>query len=315
VGVAAKLAVSRRADGPAASTATVCAALLQGQELLGTEGLVVCLRCSLNEVLEVGSQEEITQVNELAVLLILNVDNTPPVLSTADLLTVDDDVLLRSHNGERDEALFRSAIHNSSNLVRETNLDLPIKSTLLLVKLLVVIGEHLEVVEGEFLLDALLELLTLLYCQGIGLGNDGHNIDDVRELLQHNNVNRLQRVSGGLDEEQAAVDTGILDITFALRCEFLPQVRGVLILDVLDDGVPAAVIVDQITIAGGIDNVESQTDAILLDDVGNGLDLGGLADRLIGLQSTLGVDQVRSKDGVDQSRLSKTSLAYVSDRR
>jgi len=120
-------------------------------------------------------------------------------------------------------------------------------------------------------------------------------------------------VSGGLDEEQAAVDTGILDITFALRCEFLPQVRGVLILDVLDDGVPAAVIVDQITIAGGIDNVESQTDAILLDDVGNGLDLGGLADRLIGLQSTLGVDQVRSKDGVDQSRLSKTSLANTDD--
>ena len=313
--VAAELTVSGRADGPAASTATVCAALLQGQKLLGTEGLVVSLRCSLNEILQVGSQKEITQVDKLAVLLILDVDDTPPVLSATDLLAIDDDVLLGSHNGEGDEALLWSATHQESTSESETNLDLPIKSALLLVKLLVIVGEHLEVVESEFLLDALLELLTLLYRQGVSLGNDGHNIDHVRELLQHNNVDWLQRMSGRLDEEQAAVNAGILDITLSLRCEFLSQVRGVLILDVLDDGVPAAVVVHQVAIARGVDDVQSQADAILLDDVGNSLNLGGLANRLIGLQSALGVNQVRSEDGVDQSRLSKTSLACVGDRR
>jgi len=42
-----------------------------------------------------------------------------------------------------------------------------------------------------------------------------------------------------LDEEQAAMDTGILDITLTLSSEFLAEVCRVLILDVLDDGVPA----------------------------------------------------------------------------
>lgn len=43
----------------------------------------------------------------------------------------------------------------------------------------------------------------------------------------------------GLDEEQAAVDTGILDVTLTLSSEFLAEVCRVLILDVLDNGVPA----------------------------------------------------------------------------
>jgi hypothetical protein len=47
------------------------------------------------------------------------------------------------------------------------------------------------------------------------------------------------RMAGGLDEEQAAVNTGILDVTLTLSSEFLAEVRRVLILDVLDNGVPA----------------------------------------------------------------------------
>jgi hypothetical protein len=43
----------------------------------------------------------------------------------------------------------------------------------------------------------------------------------------------------GLDEKQAAVNTGILDVTLTLSSEFLAEVCRVLILDVLDNGVPA----------------------------------------------------------------------------
>jgi hypothetical protein len=46
-------------------------------------------------------------------------------------------------------------------------------------------------------------------------------------------------MAGGLDEEQAAVDTGILDITLTLRGKLLAEVCRVLVLDVLDNGVPA----------------------------------------------------------------------------
>ena len=88
------------------------------------------------------------------------------------------------------------------------------------------------------------------------------------------------------------MDTSILDVALSLCSELLAQVRGVLILDILDDGIPAAVVVDQVAIARGIDDVESQSHAVLLDDVGNSLDLGSGTDWLLGLQSTLGVDQV-----------------------
>lgn len=47
------------------------------------------------------------------------------------------------------------------------------------------------------------------------------------------------RMAGGLDEEQAAVNTSILDVTLTLSGEFLAQVCRVLILNVLDNGVPA----------------------------------------------------------------------------
>ncbi len=84
----------------------MCAALLQGQQLLGTEGLVVSLRGRFDEILEVGSQQEVAQVDEFAVVLVLDVDDAPSVLAAADLLAVDNDGLLRPNNGEGHEALL-----------------------------------------------------------------------------------------------------------------------------------------------------------------------------------------------------------------
>ena len=47
------------------------------------------------------------------------------------------------------------------------------------------------------------------------------------------------RMSRRLNEEKAAMNTSVLDVSFPLRCEFLAQVCRVLILDVFDDGIPA----------------------------------------------------------------------------
>ena len=79
----------------------------------------------------------------------------------------------------------------------------------------------------------------------------------------------------GLDEEQAAVDSGILDITFTLGCEFLSEVCRVLILNVLDNWVPASIVVDLVAVTWGINNVQAQTNSVFLDDMGDGLDFGG----------------------------------------
>lgn len=106
LGVAAELAVRRGADGPAATrVATGSAALLQGQQLLGTEGLVVDLACGLDQILQVGAGQEVAQVNELAVVLVLDVDDTPAVLAAANLLAVDNDGLLTADDGEGNDVL------------------------------------------------------------------------------------------------------------------------------------------------------------------------------------------------------------------
>lgn len=144
--------------------------------------------------------------------------------------------------------------------------------------------------EGEFLLDPLLERLALLKGKRVGLGNHGNDIDDVGQLLQHNNVNGLEatplsvrtlpmvdgdsRMAGRLDEEQATVDAGILDITVTLGSEFLSEVCRMLVLDVLHNWVPTAqnqscyqllsmlwlraipsVVVDLVAVSGSVDNV------------------------------------------------------------
>ena len=87
-----------------------------------------------------------------------------------------------------------------------------------------------------------------------------------------------------LDEEEAAMYARILDISFTLSGEFLSQVRRVLILDILDNRIPAAffispvlassylpfhsppVVVDLITVARRVDDVQPQAHAIFLDD-------------------------------------------------
>lgn len=136
--------------------------------------------------------------------------------------------------------------------------------------------------ESELLLDPSLELLSLLEGERVGLGDDRDDVDDVGELLQHHNIDGLERVSRRLDEEQAAVDAGVLDIALALSGELLSEVGRVLILDVLHDGVPAPVIVDEVAVAGGVDDVQPQSHAVLLDDVRYGVDLGGGSDHLLG---------------------------------
>jgi hypothetical protein len=93
---------SSAASGGGTRSSTSRAGLLQSKELLASERLVVDLGGGFNEILEVGAEEEITQVDKLAVTFILDIDDTPAVLSAADWLSVNDDVALRSNDSEWD---------------------------------------------------------------------------------------------------------------------------------------------------------------------------------------------------------------------
>lgn len=95
------------------------------------------------------------------------------------------------------------------------------------------------------------------------------------------------RMARGLDEKQAAVDTGILNITVTLGSKFLAKVCRVLILDVLHNRIPTrcivsltrthhypkeiigevpSVVVNLVTVARSVDNVQPETDTVFLDN-------------------------------------------------
>jgi hypothetical protein len=69
--VPAKFTVGGWRDGARRVTAN-SRALLERKQLLSTEGLVVDLRGGLDEVLQVGTGKEVTEVDEFAVGLILD---------------------------------------------------------------------------------------------------------------------------------------------------------------------------------------------------------------------------------------------------
>lgn len=75
---------------------------LAGLHLLGTVGLVVRLLGGVDKVEHVGADQDGTELLEVAVVLVLNLGNTPGVLATLDdTAVVGLDVLLGTDNGER----------------------------------------------------------------------------------------------------------------------------------------------------------------------------------------------------------------------
>lgn len=58
-------------------------------------------------------QQEVTQVDELAVVLVLDVDHTPSVLTATDLLAVDNDRLLGADDSEGNKVLNAKVSHET----------------------------------------------------------------------------------------------------------------------------------------------------------------------------------------------------------
>jgi hypothetical protein len=182
------------------------AALLQGHELFGAESLVVDLAGGFNEVLKVGAGQEVAKVHEFAVVLVFNVDHTPAVLAAAHLFSVDNNVLLASDDGEGDNIL--ALIRTVAVIVvgSRTYFDLDVQPALLVIQLIIVIGVHLQVVESEFLLDSLLECLSLFQGQGVGLGNNGDNVHNVGKLLEDDNIDGLKARNRSVSRSNSSVE-------------------------------------------------------------------------------------------------------------
>lgn len=75
--------------------------------------------------------------------------------------------------------------------------------------------------ERELLLDAVLELLTLLKGEGVGLCNDWDNVDGLAQLLEDDNVNRLEAMARRRDEVETAVDASVLDVAMKMSVPYV----------------------------------------------------------------------------------------------
>lgn len=146
----------------------------------------------LNQVLQVRSGQEVPQAHKLAVTLVLHVNDPPTVLATADLTAIDDDAVFGSDDSERDEVF-----------------EMGVEMALFFVLLVVIVGVHAEVVEGEFFLDALFEGKALFESEGVGLGDHRDDIYNIREFLEDNDVDwfKTTRIISQVD---CAIDVTVL---------------------------------------------------------------------------------------------------------
>jgi hypothetical protein len=173
----------------------------------------VNLACGLDEILEMSASQEVTKVDKLAVSLVLDVDGTPAVLASRDVAAVQELAL----DQKQDNLRIGSPV-NVHGVLRTDNgkgndgLDLSVHSSLLRIILLVLVRVHPDVVEGELLLDAVLELLALLKGEGVGLCNYWHNVNGLAQLFENDNIDRLEAVAGRRNEVETAVDAGVLDV-------------------------------------------------------------------------------------------------------
>jgi hypothetical protein len=229
---------------------------LPGLHLLRAVCLVVVLLGGVDEVQHVGADENGAELLEVAMLLVLNLGNTPGVLAALDgAAVVGLNVLLGANNGERhgvDESA--GVLHGGGIVVLERwGVDLDALGVDDLAHLIPVsIGSSF----GGRATYALLELEQVCWAQGVGLGNDGDQVDAGAELLHDLDVEGLQGVASGADEVQAGVDTEV-DLVCAARLLLLEHVGLVLVVEELDDGLPRVAVVDVVAEARGVDDGEA----------------------------------------------------------
>lgn len=228
---------------------------LAGLHLLGTVGFVVeFLRC-VDEIQHVGSDHDRTQLLEIAVFLVLNLSNTPRVLSALDNATIGSlHVLLGADHGEWHGSQEASRMLGSGFIVLLdrwlVDLDVlglddgsDLGSFLLVMKMR----------QGSDFAYLRLELSKISWAQSIGLGNDRNKVNSRAESLHNFNIQRLQSVASRADKVQASMDTKVnLILTTGLL--LLKHVRLMLIIQEFNDGHPRIPVVDIVAKSRSVDN-------------------------------------------------------------
>jgi len=85
----------------------------------------------------------------------------------------------------------------------------------------------------------LLKRFPLLERQAVRLGNNRHHVDNFAQLLHYDDINGTERMPCGTDKVKTAMNACVLNVAVTHGRELLAEVRAVLVLDVLHNGIPA----------------------------------------------------------------------------
>ena len=111
------------------------------------------------------------------------------------------------------------------------------------------------------------------------------------------------------DEVQARVDAQV-GLLVPLRLLLLAHVRFVLVVNEVDNGVPAVPVVHIVAKARRVDDGELDLEGLLLELGLDNLDLGELVELLlVALGVVLGGRELGGEEGVDEGRLAKARFA------
>ena len=110
----------------------------------------------------------------------------------------------------------------------------------------------------------MLKRRDLFVRQCIGLCDDRYQVDLSVQFAHNLHIKRLQGMSGRLNEIHASMDT-IIHNVHPVDLVFSIQVCVKSLLNVLDDGIPGFVIVNEVTKARCVNNSQAKTNAILLN--------------------------------------------------
>ena len=106
--------------------------------------------------------------------------------------------------------------------------------------------------KGEKETYPLLVVVDFIVGNSVGLGNYRNEVDLGVKLLHHLNVDGLQGVAGGLDEVDNGMDT-VVDDVHAVDLVLSIQVCVEPLLNVLDNGIPRLIVVDEVAKTGCVD--------------------------------------------------------------
>lgn len=265
-----------------------------------------------------SSDEHLAKLYEVAVLFVVNFNDTPRELtSTASAAVGCSDLISGTNNSEGNLGHDLIVLGNGLFIIQLVSGSLKDLDPVVLD-----IGQNLSQFVS-FLLSWPLTQLSLVQAtyasfeagnfligECIGLGDDRDQVDLGVQAPHDLNVQRLQRVASGLNEEDASVDT-VVNNVHAIDLVLSVEVCIIATLYVVNNGTPGLIVVDKVPESRGVNHGQAETNTSFLDVGADGLNLDSLGNDVVArtLAFSRGVQRSVEKR-VDQSRLAKAGLAY-----